>query len=78
MYVQNGLSPLHIAAKYGQTGVIKVLLERGADANIKGKNGLTPLHVAAHYNQSAAVDTLLKHKADPLKTAKVSEYCDYH
>ena len=62
---------MHIAAKYGQTGVIKALLDRNVDPNIKGKNGLTPLHVAAHYNQALAVEMLLKYKADPLKTAKV-------
>ncbi|CEJ86403.1 hypothetical protein VHEMI04095 [[Torrubiella] hemipterigena] len=38
---------LHIAAEYGQTDNVRILLRRGANIQAKNKWGLTPLHSAA-------------------------------
>jgi hypothetical protein len=46
----NGWTPLHWAAHYGHVEIARLLLQNGADVNVKsnGRNGgLTPLHCAA-------------------------------
>lgn len=47
---KKGFTPLHLAAKYGNIALAKLLLEKGTPVDIQGKNQVTPLHVAAHYN----------------------------
>ena len=54
-----GFSALHLAARYNRKNVINVLLDNGADINLKGSKGLgsegssseglTPLHLATKY-----------------------------
>ena len=68
---QKGFTPLHIAAKYGQIKVARLLLQKEANPDVQGKNGLTPLHVATHYNHVSVALLLLDHKASPHSTAKV-------
>ena len=66
------MTPLHIAAKYGQLGVARLLLQRGAKPDMQGRNGLTALHVAAHYNKANIVLLLLEEfRASPHCQAKV-------
>jgi Ankyrin repeats (3 copies)/MYND finger len=48
-------TPLHMAAKYAADSVVQLLLERGADADVRDCNGNTPLMMA----QSLAVVKLL-------------------
>ncbi len=43
----SGNTPLHVAAKHGNTRVIEYLASKGADMNAQEKEGRTPLHVAA-------------------------------
>ena len=43
--VENGLTPWMLAAAYGRTGIVQLLLERGADPRIE-KEGLTALDFA--------------------------------
>ena len=69
--LQKGFTPLHIAAKYGNIKVARLLLQKEADPNIQGKNGLTPLHVATHYNNVNVALLLLENGASPHCTAKV-------
>lgn len=71
--LQKGFTPLHIAAKYGNIKVARLLLQKDANPNAQGKNGLTPLHVATHYNHASVAQLLLENKADPHATAKVSD-----
>lgn len=67
------MTPLHIAAKYGQLGVARLLLQRGASPDLQGRNGLTALHVAAHYNKPNIVVLLLEEfRASPHRQAKVN------
>ena len=72
LWLQKGMTPLHIAAKYGQLGVARLLLQRGAQPDMQGRNGLTALHVAAHYNKPNIVLLLLEEfRASPHCQAKV-------
>ena len=71
MCLQKGFTPLHIAAKYGQLKVAKLLLQKEANPDVQGKNGLTPLHVATHYNHVSVALLLLSNKASSHSTAKV-------
>lgn len=52
-------NPIHIAAQYGRTDVIELLLEYGFSLDIKDKNGHTPLHIAACYDRELTVQLLL-------------------
>lgn len=45
--LQNGYTPLHIAAKKNQMDIAVVLLQYGAETNILTKQGVTPLHLAS-------------------------------
>jgi len=71
---QKGFTPLHIAAKYGNVPISKILLSKGASPNAEGKNGLTPLHVATHYNSVEVAQLLMEHKANPHAAAKVGHH----
>jgi len=60
-----GATPLHVAAEYGYSEIVEVLLEHGAAPNIREKYGDTPLHYAATFGNSKVVEVLLEHGADP-------------
>lgn len=50
-----GYTPLHSAAKNGYLEIVKVLVEQGADVNIRTVDGKTPAQLAeAEYPQVAA------------------------
>jgi ankyrin repeat protein len=53
-------SPLMMAALKGHRGLVKKLIERGADVN---KTGWTPLHYAATGGHPAIIELLLEHHA---------------
>jgi ankyrin repeat protein len=72
----NAITALIIASSMGQTDVVNVLLDKGADANIHDKNGFTAMHAAVRdsdYGEDrasratavATVKVLLAHHADP-------------
>ena len=43
----NKISVLHYASRYDHFDLVKYLVEKGADPNIRGDDGLTPLHHCA-------------------------------
>ncbi|XP_055629469.1 ankyrin repeat domain-containing protein 54-like [Toxorhynchites rutilus septentrionalis] len=54
-------SALHIACSRGFTDSVKLLLENGANPNIRDLNGNTPLHLASCTEHIAIIDLLLKY-----------------
>ena len=56
---------VHVAACYGRSKILRLLLDSGANVNIKGRDGQTPLHFATRNNRPICVDTLLENGADP-------------
>lgn len=57
-------TPLMNAAYRGNTNIINMLLENGADINYTTDYGMTALMMAASFNQFEAAKTLLEHNAN--------------
>ncbi|MBP7937146.1 MAG: alpha/beta fold hydrolase [Phycisphaerae bacterium] len=55
----SGSTPLNTAAVFGQTGVAKLLLEKGADVSLANRDGNTALHIAAFFANKELVELLL-------------------
>jgi uncharacterized protein len=54
----NKTTPLMMAAQYGSAGVVKLLLEEGADALLKNQLGLTAIDFARQANRQASADII--------------------
>ncbi|KAK3603757.1 hypothetical protein CHS0354_023371 [Potamilus streckersoni] len=62
-----GYTALHYAARNGHYAVCELLLQRGANPDIKTKSGgITSLHRACYQGHLKIVQILLEYKADPL------------
>eukprot|EP01023_Acetabularia_acetabulum_P012815 TRINITY_DN16029_c0_g1_i3.p2 TRINITY_DN16029_c0_g1~~TRINITY_DN16029_c0_g1_i3.p2 ORF type:complete len:274 (+),score=48.28 TRINITY_DN16029_c0_g1_i3:128-949(+) len=61
---EEGRTPLHFAAGYGQLQCLKLLIQCNADLEQQDNNGNTPLHYAAGYGQTLAAQLLLQHHAN--------------
>ncbi|XP_041463333.1 transient receptor potential cation channel subfamily A member 1 homolog isoform X1 [Lytechinus variegatus] len=55
---ENGISPLHYAARYNHLAVVKMLVDSGADVNVKGEGGMVPLHFACKFKHSKYAGSL--------------------
>ena len=64
MLIQDGLTPLHCAARSGHDQVVDLLLDREAPVMAKTKNGLSPLHMAIQGDHSDCARLLLLRHAD--------------
>ncbi|MBN1457394.1 MAG: ankyrin repeat domain-containing protein [Sedimentisphaerales bacterium] len=62
------VTALHIAALYDQVDAAKLLIDSGADIEVKAYMGFTPLHTAAYEGNTDMVTLLLDNGAD--KTAE--------
>lgn len=59
-----GLTPLGWAAAAGQLESARLLLDRGADPNVRAQDGSAPLHTAAFFGRADLVGILLARGAD--------------
>lgn len=60
---RTGVSPLHMAVHNGYSKIVRLLLEHGADCNVRDADGLTPLAQATIKGYEDIVDVLLSHGA---------------
>lgn len=68
---KHNITPLHVAAKWGKTNMVALLLENGATIDSKTRDGLTPLHCAARSGHEQVVDMLLERGAPISSKTKV-------
>ena len=54
-----GLSPLHIASRYGNFEIVKILVCNKASVDLENAIGVTPLHLAAKNNHLKCAQLLL-------------------
>ncbi|XP_047464784.1 ankyrin repeat and SOCS box protein 3 isoform X2 [Mugil cephalus] len=59
------MSPLFVAAQYGRTECLEILVDAGADVNSQAADLASPLLIASQEGHRACVDVLLDHGADP-------------
>ncbi|KAL3051917.1 hypothetical protein OYC64_002024 [Pagothenia borchgrevinki] len=59
------ISPLFVAAQYGQQECLEILVNAGANVNTQAADLATPLLIASQEGHQGCVDLLLDHGADP-------------
>ena len=59
------ISPLAWSVSHGQTEATRLLIENGADVNLKDDNGSTPLHGAAVFGRTDVAKLLIENGANP-------------
>ncbi len=58
-YRNKGITPLYLAAVFGQVAVINMLIAEGANVSMPIKDGTTPLYAAAKYGHADAINALI-------------------
>ena len=58
------VQPLHSAVASRNTEIVTLLLQHGADINVRQQHGFTPLHTAAQHGDAEMIKILLEHQAD--------------
>jgi uncharacterized protein len=53
-----GQTPLHLAAYYGFEQIVRVLISRDADVNVRDKKDYTPLRYATEQKKTGAAEIL--------------------
>ena len=61
----NNKTALHLAAREGKLEVVKILIEKGWEVDVKDKYSTTPLHQACNMNHFETVSFLIESGADP-------------
>ena len=59
-----GSTPLHVAAYYGRKEIAELLIDEGADVNVKIDEGWTPIHEAANGGNKEITGFLISEGAD--------------
>ncbi|VDK55953.1 unnamed protein product [Cylicostephanus goldi] len=72
---EKGNTALHIASLAGQSLIVTILVENGANVNVQSLNGFTPLYMAAQENHEDVVRFLLSHGANQALSTEVSDVC---
>jgi hypothetical protein len=60
----NGETPLHYAAWNGHVEIVRLLLQNGAEVNVRSNGGSTPLHWAAIFGHVDILHLLVENDAD--------------
>lgn len=63
VFEANGETPLHVAAATWDTGLVELLVEKGADPSRRRADGRTPYAIALLSNNAAVAEWLLAHGA---------------
>jgi ankyrin repeat protein len=71
---ETGITALHLAAEAGHTEVVRLLLERCANASSAKRSGWTALHWAAQNGSLDIMRILLQHGADVLAVASYDDH----
>ena len=73
----SGVTALALACEAGYKEIVKLLLRKGADANLSTESGISPLHVASLHGHTAVVGLLLNTGADTDATVVVTDESTY-
>lgn len=57
-------APLHLAAKSGDLGLARLLLQHGAKVDAKASNEMSAIHLAASFGHAAVAELLIENGAD--------------
>jgi uncharacterized protein len=60
-----GVHPIHSACAVRDHESVRLLLEAGANPNVRQEGGFTPLDAAAHHDDAELTRLLLEHGAEP-------------
>lgn len=67
-FVEDGVTPLHLAAVQGNTELTRALLEYGVNLNLQNKEGLTAMEAAVASGLNQTVELLNSFSKGDLKT----------
>ncbi|KAG7217228.1 hypothetical protein INR49_027772 [Caranx melampygus] len=70
----HGFSPLHWACREGRSGVVDMLIMRGARINVMNRGDDTPLHLASSHGHRDIVAKLIQCKADPIQSMSMETH----
>ena len=73
MYLQSGLTSLHVVSFMGYMNICLYLLQHGSCPNTTTVRGETALHLAARANQTDIIRILLRNGATVDARARVSQ-----
>lgn len=73
-----GETPLHRAAAFGDETIIQLLLDKGADRQLRDANGDTPLSWASWHLRPGAILALLAHGPHTITPKHVATYMGDH
>ena len=65
VYIGQNPAAIHVAAQFSDVTAVNLLIEGGADVNLRDGLGLTPLHIAIYKDKPDVAEALLKAGADP-------------
>lgn len=75
----DGYSPLHVATRMRDTGIVQILLNANANCNIVDDNGLTSLHMAASQGCKGILESIIDYCPDIInKQCKVRAIFIYY
>ncbi|KAL9266297.1 BRCA1-associated RING domain protein 1-like protein [Drosera capensis] len=75
--VEDGDTPLHLSCLYGNFPCVQLLIERGADIEVKDEDGAIPLHDACAGGYYNIVELLLNNATSPDKKKRMLDTADY-